>query len=278
MEKAVIILTCFNRKEKTIKCMQSIAENNHKLDMMFIVVDDLSTDGTPDEIKRLFPNAVVVTGTGNLFWNGGMHLGMEYALDNCKSADYYVLINDDVNFDAGIFDAMAEKLKTNISVDDKCQVLVGATRSDDGGLSYGGIKYAGGKSLKLRFVGPDEQTVDCDTFNANCVFLTKEVFFKAGSTDPHYSHSMGDFDYGFTIKRLGYKIKVFDSFAGWCNDNPTDGTWQDKTLPVLRRIKLKEGRKGLPFKDWFRYLRKNFGLDVAVIRSITPYLKILLGR
>lgn len=274
MEKAVIILTCYNRKEKTLACIDSIVESNKNLKLQFVVVDDNSTDGTKDAVLARVLDACVLTGTGSLFWNGGMHIGMEYALKEIPDADYYVLINDDVEFYPGIFDAMAEELKHG----EKERVLVGATQADDGSLSYGGIQYLAKKSLKLRTIGPDEKDVACDTFNANCVFIPRDIFLKAGSTDPHYSHSMGDFDYGFTIKRLGVTINVFEKYVGRCNDNPTDGTWQDKTLPIRKRLKLKEGVKGLPFKDWFRYLRKNFGLDVAIIRSITPYIKIFLGR
>lgn len=275
MEKAVIILTCYNRKEKTTTCIRSIAEENKKLDLQFVIVDDNSTDKTADAIRQMPVNAHILTGTGGLFWNGGMHMGMQYASEHVTDADYYVLINDDVNFYPGVLDKMAEKLGED---HDKRRVLVGATQADDGSLSYGGIRYQGRKSLKLRTIGPDEPEMECDTFNANCVMIPRDVFLKAGATDPHYSHSMGDFDYGFTIKRLGVKINVFEEYVGQCNDNPTEGTWQDRTLSIRRRLKLKEGKKGLPFKDWFRYLRKNFGLDVAVIRSFTPYLKIFLGR
>lgn len=271
MAKAVVILTCFNRKDKTTKCIKSIIEGNSKLDFEWVVVDDKSTDGTADAVRVIATDAHVITGTGGLFWNGGMNRGMEYAIENLSDADYFVMINDDVEFYPGIFDDMA------VCTGDT-RVLVGATQADDGSLSYGGIKYNGGKSIKLRMVGPNESTLECDTFNANCVFIPREIFLKTGATDPHYSHSMGDFDYGFTIKRLGYKINVYEKFVGKCNDNPVTGTWQDKALSVSRRLKLKEGPKGLPFKDWFRYLKKNFGLDVAIVRSFTPYIKILLRR
>lgn len=274
MEKAVIILTCYNRKMKTLACIDSIVKTNKNLNLRFVIVDDNSTDGTKEAVLEKVLDAHVLTGNGSLFWNGGMHMGMEYALKELTDADYYVLINDDVEFYPGIFDAMSEELKNG----NKNRVLVGATNSDEGSLSYGGICYLGKKSLKLRTIGPDEWEVACDTFNANCVFIPREIFMKAGSTDPHYSHSMGDFDYGFTIKRLGVTINVFKKYVGRCNDNPTDGTWQDKSLSVGKRLKLKEGVKGLPFKDWFRYLKKNFGLDVAIIRSITPYIKIFLRR
>lgn len=272
MEKIVIIFTCFNRKEKTTKCIQSVKENNPVMDLNWVIVDDCSKDGTVEAVKQIEPQAHVLTGTGNLFWNGGMHMGMEYALKNFQDADYYVLINDDVEFYPGVFQKMAQKLGG------KPYVLVGATQADDGALSYGGIEYEGKKSIKLRMVGPTEADVNCSTFNANCVFIPREIFQKAGSNDPHYAHSMGDFDYGFRVRHLGYDIHVYEEYVGRCNDNSIIGTWQDQKLPRMKRIKLKEGPKGLPFKDWFRYLRKNFGLDVALIRSFTPYIKIMLGK
>lgn len=272
MDQAVIILTCFNRKEKTTECIRTLKEGNKNIDFVWVVVDDQSSDGTPQAIKELIPEVHLIPGTGSLFWNGGMNRGMEYAKEHVKDAKYYVLVNDDVVFDAGILDAMAAHLG------DKEEVLVGATYSDEHTLSYGGIKYAGKKNLHYRFVGPEEKDLNCDTFNANCVMIPRKIFLEAGATDPHYSHSLGDFDYGFRIRRMGYPIHVFERFCGHCNDNPTDGTWQDKKLPICTRLKLKKGPKGLPAKDWYRYLRKNFGLDVAIVRSVTPYIKILLGR
>lgn len=272
MDKIVLILTCYNRREKTTKCIRSILNTNRELQIEIVLVDDKSTDGTKDAVREIAPDIRIVEGTGGLYWNGGMHLGMEYALKEVPDGKYYVLLNDDVEFYPGVFEAMAQELG------DKTEVLVGATQSDDDSLSYGGIVYQGRKSLKLRTVGPDEPEICCDTFNANCVMLPAEIFKKAGATDSRYAHSMGDFDYGFTIKRLGYPIHVFHKYVGRCNDNPSAGTWQDKSLPVTKRLKLKEGPKGLPFKDWFRFLRKNFGLDVAVVRSVTPYIKILLRR
>lgn len=272
MDKLVLILTCYNRREKTTKCIRSILDTNRGLQIEIVLVDDRSTDGTKDAVREIAPDAHIVDGTGGLYWNGGMHMGMEYALREVCDGKYYALLNDDVEFYPGVFEAMVQE------IGDKTEVLVGATQADDDSLSYGGIVYQGRKSLKLRTIGPDEPGICCDTFNANCVILPAGIFKEAGATDPHYAHSMGDFDYGFTIQRLGYPIHVFGGYVGRCNDNPPEGTWQDKTLPVAKRLKLKEGPKGLPFKDWFRFLRKNFGLDVAVIRSITPYIKILLGR
>ena len=96
MEKAVIILTCYNRKMKTLACIDSIVKTNKNLNLRFVIVDDNSTDGTKEAVLEKVLDAHVLTGNGSLFWNGGMHMGMEYALKELTDADYYVLINDDV--------------------------------------------------------------------------------------------------------------------------------------------------------------------------------------
>ncbi len=62
--------------------------------------------------------------------------------------------------------------------------------------------------------------------------------------DPFYQHSIGDFDYGLQISKLGYKIHIYPKFVGECNDNTLQKTWQDETLPRMERIRLKESRKG----------------------------------
>ena len=180
---------------------------------------------------------------------------------------YYMLMNDDTKFFPGIFDEMAPHLK-------KDEVTVGAICGENGGLSYGGIKYT--KGIKYKKLGPDAPEVNCDTFNANCAIIPREIFEKVG-IDPFYQHSIGDFDYGLQISKLGYKIHIYPKFVGECNDNTLQKTWQDETLPRMERIRLKESRKGLPFRDWFHFLHKNFGLGTAIVRSITPYIRIILG-
>jgi len=34
------------------------------------------------------------------------------------------------------------------------------------------------------------------------------------SIDPFYQHSIGDFDYGLAISRMGYEIRIFPKSSG----------------------------------------------------------------
>lgn len=269
--RITVLLTCFNRKEKTVACIKSLAEGNKDYDFEFIVVDDGSKDGTIDAVGALenkIPNAEIVTekGDGSLFYSGGMRRAMDIAKERPES-DYYVLANDDVVFDKGVFDRILGK---------SVKVIVGAMRDSQGKCSYGGIRYV--KGIHYTTVKPSDSDRSCDTFNANFVVIPKEVFLTVPTMDENYRHSLGDFDYGLSIKRAGFCIEVSDFFVGVCNNNPSSGTWRDRSLTRTERIKKKESIKGAPAKQWFYFLKKNFGIGYAIVYSVTPYLRIILGK
>ncbi len=267
MIKILAIFTCFNRRELTKRSIETLAHNQDvKFD--FVIVDDNSTDGTKEMLAKLPQQIDLVSGDGSLFWNGGMHKAIEHVKKEHADYAYYMLMNDDTRFFDGIFDEMAPFLK-------KDEVLVGAICGEHGELSYGGIKYT--KGIKYDKLGPEGAGVNCSTFNANCAIIPHEIFMRVG-IDPYYKHSIGDFDYGLQISRLGYPIHIFPKYVGECNDNSLLLTWQDPSLPRIKRLRLKESRKGLPFDDWFHFLRRNFGLGTAIVRSFTPYIKILIKK
>lgn len=264
--KILAIFTCFNRRELTERSICTLRENKD-VTFDYVVVNDGSTDGTAEMLSALPDNIDIINGDGGLFWNRGMYEAIEHSKKAHPDYEYYMLMNDDTKFVPGIFDEMLPKLS-------KDKVMVGAIRGEDGELSYGGIKYV--KGIKYLKYGPEAQDVRLDTFNANSVIIPHDIFMQVG-IDPYYQHSIGDFDYGLQISKKGYDIHMYEKYVGECNDTDLSKTWQNESLSKLERIKLKESRKGLPFKDWFHFLNKNFGLVTAVVRSITPYIRILLG-
>lgn len=276
MKSILVILTCFNRKFKTINCIKSLLGSNKNFKVKFLVVNDGSTDGTKEELIKLNYDIHIIEGNGNLFWNGGMRKGIEYALENIE-ADFYLLINDDVEF----FPNTIERLLGRyfyIRSNNQDGLIVGATCDNNNNLTYGAIKYVNKKRIKYITISPSNTIEDYDTFNCNCVLVPNNILRKVGNLDKKYKHSMGDFDYGFIVKRFGYCIYSSDEYVGICERNSYKETWQDVSLPILKRLKLKESLKGLPAAQWFYFLNKNFGLYTAIIYSITPYIKIITKR
>ncbi len=283
MEKVTVtvMLTCFNRIKYTVPCVKALAEGNPEISFRFIITDDNSSDGTGEALKKLPYALTLLSGDGALFWNGGMEKSLDYALHTAEKTDYYLLVNDDVAFFAGAVEKLIERQKALCSGEEKTKqaaVIVGATKDRTGKTSYGGVKLLSKHFAKFGIIEPSPEYKECDTFNGNCVLLPQEVFFRVGNVDSVYCHSMSDYDYGMHIRRLGFPIYNSAEHVGICDDNDVSGSWRDVSLPRKVRLQKKESPKGLPRKDWYHFIRKNYGFFPAVYHSVTPYLRILLKR
>lgn len=294
-----VMLTCFNRIKYTVPCIKSLVEGNPNISFRFIITDDNSNDGTKEALEKLPYSIMVLSGDGQLFWNGGMRKALDYALNSAEKTDFYMLVNDDVSFGAGAIEALIERYQNcpvkvhsagmrevgsapdsegKESIGRKGAVIVGATSDSSGKTSYGGVKLLSKHFAKFGLIEPSKEYRECDTFNGNCVLLPREIFFKAGNVDSVYRHSMSDYDYGMHIRKLGYVIYNSEGHVGTCNDNDVTGSWRDTSLSRKERLKKKESPKGLPKKDWYYFIRKNYGFLPAVYHSVTPYLRIFLGK
>lgn len=273
MKTVSVVMTCFNRKKDTLNCIRSLVENNPSILFHFFIVDDCSTDGTKVALEELPYYIQIISGNGNLFWNGGMHLGLDFLFRHPEEmTEYIMLVNDDVVF----LKNTIEKLLA-LQGGKNNRVCVGTMCNSQNELSYGGIKFTSNHFIRY-YIVPLGDNVLCDTFNCNCVLLKKELLLKAGNLDVHYKHSMGDFDYGLYLKKMGVEIMHSKEYTGVCDDNHNINSWNNKEFSRIKRIKLKESPKGLPFADWFYFGKKNYGIGTAVYHAVTPYIKILLKR
>lgn len=274
MTNVLAIFTCYNRKKKTEKCLKSLIDNNVDINFHFVVCDDGSTDGTSEMLKD-FKNIMVVNGNGKLFYTGGMRKAIEVAQTFDGDFEYVLLMNDDVEF----FDHAIEKLVVqhkNLEMPQK-SLVVGSTSDYEGRMTYGGVVYPYRFRMRYKKYGP-KSGVECDTFHANCVLIPFNIFKSSGNMDEHYSHSLGDFDYGLKISRAGNKIVISDDYVGYCVIDAREGGWEDTSLSIRERIKKKESFKGVPTGEWFYYANKNFGLFRAVVSTVSPFVRIILKK
>lgn len=272
MSRILGIFTCHNRKEKTMRCLDSLIRNNPSISFSFIAVDDKSTDGTRKALSR-YENMQIISGNGQCYYSGGMRLGINHAKNQCAQYDWILLFNDDVVF----FPSSIEKLVA-YSPATHDEIITGAICDEYGKLSYGGVLKTSRFKPSFQIVMSLNTHISCDTFNANCVLIPAKIFKYLPNIDHCYTHSMGDFDYGLETKKRNISITVSNFFVGMCSDNPLDGTWRDIHLSRWERLLKKEKPKGLPIREWFHFVKKHYGFPCACVSSITPYIKILLKK
>lgn len=298
--KIAFLFTCYNRINKTRKCVETVSQaveyankrysedkSTGEIEAVWFITDAGSEDGTLDVLNdwsKKYKMHICVE--KNVYYSQGMRICMNMALDDDR-CDYYILINDDVEFYEEFLYKML--MSDNQNADDSMHplVLVGAT--DDGKKqTYGGIRYTNGlhtrnhfaiRSIKYDMVRIEDMNTGCHAFNANCVLVENSVFYSCGVMDEVFIHGLGDFDYGLNIyEKNGDIIQSTDYFVGRCMNNSKTGTWMDKSLSRIERIRKLNSVKGSPTRQWFYYLYKHFGFITACVHSISPYIRIVLKK
>ena len=194
--KIAVLLTCFNRREQSLRCLSSLFSIIQKCDIY--LVDDGSTDGTFDAIRANFPQVKLIKGDGSLFWNRGMHLAWENAATS--DYDFYIWLNDDVVLYRYF---LQELLECELNTGEPA-IISGIIENE----SKDEILY-GGSSKDRKLIKPNGEIQEITYLNGNVVLISRQVFKLLGNLDPVYHHDLGDVDYG--LRALARNIKVLST-------------------------------------------------------------------
>ncbi|MEK6446658.1 glycosyltransferase family 2 protein [Priestia aryabhattai] len=256
--EVAVCLTCHNRKEKTINCLDSLykqkALNNDQYNLHIFLCDDGSTDGTASEVKVRFPDIHIISGDGNLFWAKGM--GRAFSEAKNINPDFYLMINDDVIFNENMLELMFSSYSA-ASKDRKLVSVVGSfTDFETNEWSYGGKLWNKRlyKDVKT-VVYPKAPFAVCDLANWNCFLIPKKLVEVVGDIETTYSHALADYDYSIRILRNGGEIVVASNYVGTCSRNNIVGTWQDVKVPLAKRYKLLHNITARPVKSYAHYCK-----------------------
>jgi GT2 family glycosyltransferase len=277
MQTIAVLMTCHNRREKTLACLDALFSSdlliNATLDVY--LVDDGSKDGTSEAIEACYPAVNIIAGDGNLFWNGGMRVAFAAAMQ--RGFDYYLWLNDDTILYAPALPNLLSLAEVEARKHNKPAVIVGSTQSEIGGnATYGGLnKLSAYRPLTHTMVLHSEPT-SCDTMNGNCVLIPSAVANIVGNLEPAFVHAMGDIDYGLRVGQAGFPIMVLPGFIGVCAHNSIDNTFMDMRLSLGERWKKIMSLKGLPPSQWYVLTRRHAGLLWPLL-FVWPYVKVLFS-
>ena len=254
--KIAVLLTTFNRIQKTLTCLQSLREQElpQGVELEVFLTDDASADGTADAVKKQFPATHVFSGTGSLFWAGGMRATWSKAV--LHNPDYYLLLNDDTLLNK---DAVSLLLKSGSGA--LPSICIGSTCDDHSGqISYGGWKVSSPKRWKTERIHSSTNYMECDFGNANILLVSKEVVTKIGILADHFTHSLADYDYTLRSKKAGFSVEVAPGFLGSCIDDHGNN-WKSSNTTLKERIQYLKSPKGLAYKEYLRCIKDHCPLS-----------------
>ncbi len=283
-----MLLTCFNRKESTLECLENLLqqEDIETFNIQVYLVDDGCTDGTSEAVSTQFSSVNIIQGSGSHYWNGGMRLAWEAAQK--EGHDFYIWLNDDSMLYTYAIAKIIKAYYTLVSNNEKPGALIGTmidpiTKAP----TYGGRNCIS-KINPLRLgevVKPEHKPIRCDTIEGNFVLIPKESVDAIGILSTVYTHGMGDTDYGFRLIEAGRTLWVAPDNYGECTTNPTQGSCKDGTLSLKERLqKMQQPNQLHPAKEWMHFVRAHGGAIwpllwfKAWIRFKFPILWVLLRK
>ncbi|MCQ6254492.1 glycosyltransferase family 2 protein [Methanocaldococcus sp.] len=202
-----VVIPTHNRKKQVERLINSILENTYK-NIEIIVVDDASTDGTYEYIKKNFDdltNLKIVRNDKNLLLAGSRNKGI-----NLSKGELIFLVDDD-----NVLDTKCIENLVKVIISDNKIGMVGPIMyywKDKKRIWWAGTKrnmltsrtYFIGRDLPL----PNEDVWETDDF-PNAFMVKREVVEKVGIFDEKtFAIQYDEADFGMRVRQKGYKCLV----------------------------------------------------------------------
>jgi len=96
-----VVLVTWNTKKIVCECLDSLRNCKGDLSLQIIVVDNASSDGTPEAIAELYPEVQLIRNSRNLGFAGANNIGIKESVGR-----HVCLVNSDVIVPPGCFEKM----------------------------------------------------------------------------------------------------------------------------------------------------------------------------
>ncbi len=195
-----IVITNYNRKDMLGRCI-SLLEENTKVKHELIVVDDASSDGSAEMVRKKFPKAKLIANKENLGFAKSNNLGI-----SASKGEFVILLNNDIevgkNWEWGFLDA-AKDDETGIV---GCKLLYPNGRIQHAGCSLTPWKivfHGRGDADK----GQYDKVREYDYVTGAAFFIKRAVIEKIGYLDEGYSPLYyEETDYCMRAKKAGFRV------------------------------------------------------------------------
>lgn len=214
INKMYILLPVHNRREITrrfIECLKTQTHRHYHL----VLIDDGSTDGTEEMVRKEIGSCTVIKGTGNWWWAGSLQQGYSWLKQHNVEADDIVLItNDDTEFDDNFLETGAMLLKQH----GKTLLLANSYDRRNNQFSSAGIHVNWKKLTFKRTSIPEE--INC--LPTRGLFLKVADFFEIGGFYPRLlPHYLSDYEFTIRAFKKGMKLRTDSRLKLWLDEEAT---------------------------------------------------------
>ncbi len=273
--KVAVVILNWNGKYYLERFLPSVYNSSYP-NLTFVIGDNASTDDSVAFIRKTYPKITLIQNDKNYGFAGGYNRILEQV-----EADYYIILNSDVEVSTGWIEPIIEAMESDSTVAAAQPKILSSLQPDL--FEYAGA--AGGYIDKYGYPfcrGRIFDTIETDRAQYNdpasifwasgaALFIKSKIWKKSGGFDEDFFAHMEEIDLCWRLKRMGYSIKyypfseVFHVGGGALNKENSFKTYLNfkNNLVMLQ--------KNLPFPQVYIILFFRLWLDLfAIIRF---YLK-----
>jgi len=188
-------------------CFKTLLAQDHP-GLTVCVVDNASTDGSPEWLQAHYPTARLLEAGGNLGWSGGNNVGIRHALQH--GADWIWLLNDDIELEPNCLRNMLEFAEKHPNVRLLSPVI--HLTSDRNRVWYQGGKIDFARNVVSHCASLSEfRSIarPARRFISGCCLLVhRSVFEQAGLPDERFFMYYEDGDFSLRAEDAGFDMDV----------------------------------------------------------------------
>ncbi|MBZ4219927.1 MAG: glycosyltransferase family 2 protein [Chlorobium sp.] len=211
-----IVVLNWNGAEVTLACLESLAPVMSP-SCRVLVVDNGSTDGSPEKIRAAFPDIELLLLPANIGYAGGNNAGFRRVLE--MKAEFVIFLNNDTIVDACFCAPLLDTLNRKPSAGIAVPKIFYQDRPDT-------IWYAGGvvtlSTGLIRHVGlrkknaPEFDRPGTTGYATGCCFAMRcRDFEAAGGFDEGFAMYAEDVDLSLRVRSMGMSIDYVPSSRVW---------------------------------------------------------------
>ncbi len=273
-----LVIANWNRKQHTLECLESVAGIDYP-SYSIVVVDNGSTDGSPEAIERWSCSnkpVSLIRHAENMGFVKGSNVGIRHALKT--ATEYFFLLNNDtiVNPDALTkLVATAEHAEhvgmvgPKIYQHGKNNVLDSAGTRTIPWLAQGFLVGHGEEDR-----GQHDNPSDMPYITGTALLISRAVIEKVGLMDEVYFHFFDDFDWGYRARKAGFRLAFVPAAVIHHKGSKTAGLGSPFYMRHMARSRVLFARKHVSF---FPFLIA-FMPYLILYRFLRPIVILLVHR
>jgi hypothetical protein len=271
VSRVVAVVLNWNGGARTLAGLRALEECGAR-DLRVIVVDNGSTDGSPDAVASEFPRVRLVRLPSNLGYCEGNNAGIREAL--AEGAEYVLLLNDDVAVEPGFLGPLLAAATADPRAGALGPKVVLADAPDTIWAVGGSISFGPNTTRLLghrrRDDGAFDRAGEVDYVPGCALLLRAQALRQVGGFDPAYFAYMEDVEFGVRLRRAGWRSIVAPaSRVRHAPSSSTGGGYgrARKYANAVNQVRFLR-RHGTPL-SWIAFLLFDvLGLPVALAREL----------